>query len=242
MINVIDTETTGFEGSIVEVAVVKWPRPDAGFKYGARLVKPTCPIEYQAMAAHHLTEEMVANEPDLEYVLNDLYLNEPTDIFAAHNAEFDRKFFPVQIQERKWICTWRCALHLWPDAPSHSNQVLRYYLKLDVSDMPAEAGGNAHRALYDAWVTAKILERQINEIQHTIMSHDGPQCSTEQAIEHLIRMSTEPVLLRKCRFGKHRDELWKDIAAKDPGYLKWVLRQDDFDKDTMHTARHYLNA
>jgi exodeoxyribonuclease X len=223
---VLDTETTGFDpGDVVELAYVR-----KDWSYYTSLVKPACPIEIQAMASHHITEEMVAGYPTLaeQFMIIDL---PGVEYIVAHNAKFDRQFLK-EIDDRKWICTWRCALHLWPSAPSHSNQALRYWLKLDVWDMPTEAGATPHRALYDAWVTAKLFDVMILEmaVRHNM--------EREQAVEELWRLTGEPVILHKVRFGKHEGKLWSEV---DRGYLKWILSQKDFDEDTMHTARHYLN-
>ena len=45
---------------------------------------------------------------------------------AAHNADFETKFFEPMLPV---ICTYKAALRVWPDAPSHSNGALRYWLE-----------------------------------------------------------------------------------------------------------------
>ncbi|WP_277420200.1 exonuclease domain-containing protein, partial [Serratia marcescens] len=84
---VIDTETTSFEGGVVEIAsvdivdgVICNPISD--------LVRPLEPISFEAMAIHHITEEMVADAPLIDDVI-DRYLG--ADIYVAHNAAFDRE-------------------------------------------------------------------------------------------------------------------------------------------------------
>lgn len=237
MITVIDTETTGLQdgASIVEIACVEYPTSRKS--YMTSLVMPTDPISYEAMACHHITSKMVEESPTLAEVLSSFPGITRTEVFVAHNAAFDKKALPEYLRDKPWICTYRVALHLWPDAPSHSNQVLRYYLGLDVSDMPDECGSTPHRALYDAWCTAKLLERQFEEIR-TGLTDVGAETfpADSEILEELLRLTVAPVLLRTCRFGKHRGERWEDIP-KD--YLKWVLRQD-MDTDTIHTAKHHL--
>lgn len=239
MITVIDTETVGFEPPAVGEGVVEF----AAVRLGAveepswfhSLVKPTCPIEIQAMAAHHITEEMVASADSLESVLKPIS-NDISGIYCAHNAAFDKKFLPAWLSSRRWICTWRCALHLWPDAPGHSNQVLRYYLGLKVQDMPEECGTSAHRALYDAWVTAKLLDHMLDTLLECREEFAGK--TVDDAVNELLRLSTAPVLLKKIRFGKHAGTAFEDI---DRGYLRWVVGQKDMDADVLHTAQHWLN-
>lgn len=218
---VVDTETTGFEAasnSLVEFAGIVF-----GGDWYQSLIKPTTPISFGAMATHHITEEMVADAPNCEDVLGHVFGKcQPDVVVAAHNAQFDKSFMPEWIRELDWICTWRCAMHLYPDAESHSNQSLRYELGLDASDLPPEAGGMAHRALYDAWVSAKLLER--------IMTDSG------RDVDGLVELTRAPILLNKVRFGKHFGEKWSDVPKS---YLRWVLSQD-FDEDTKHTAEFHL--
>lgn len=220
----IDCETTGVDPAvdkIVEIAAV-WDDPRKGRYEVAELCNPGMEIPPPAMAIHHITDEMVyfSNEPQV--VLDDILCQIETDdlVFVAHNAEFDKGMLGAiypKLKEKPWICTWRCAMHLWPDAPSHSNQSLRYWLKL--SPVLPE-GLYPHRALYDTIVTRAILDKMLET--HTL--------------EQLIELSTQPVLQKTIRFGKHRGMLWSDVPRD---YLQWLSRQD-MDMDVLHTAKHWL--
>lgn len=226
---VIDTETTGIDkeqDKLVEVAVV-WHEGDWLEKFEL-LCNPHRPIPPEAKAVHHITEKMVADSPTPEIAVERVLRVAGGDdtIWVAHNAQFDRGFLellsPVFAPVERWICTWRCALHVWPDAPSHSNQVLRYWLGLELDDiLPKDLA--PHRALYDTIVTMGIL-RCLN---------------TERSLEQLIDLSTKPALLKTVRFGKHRGMLWKDLP-KD--YLRWVAVQRDMDSDARHTAMYWLRG
>lgn len=56
---ILDTETTGLEGEIVEIAIIDM----RGNGLYNRLVHPTTPIEPGAMAVHGITDDDVANVP-----------------------------------------------------------------------------------------------------------------------------------------------------------------------------------
>lgn len=218
---IADTETTGMEAetnSLVEFACV---REDFGTWYHS-LLRPRHPISFGAMGAHHITEDMVTLAPHPEDWFEEIAIDVVPIGLVFHNAGFDKGFLPARFANVPIVCTWRCSLHLWPDADSHSNQALRYELGLDLGDMPEEAGGAAHRALYDAWVTCALYDR--------IRKDSG------RDFDGLVELSEAPVLLKKVRFGKHQGELWEDVPKS---YLRWILGQD-FDKDVVHTARHYL--
>lgn len=228
----IDTETTGLEGEVIEVAAVVLESGDEGDDdagiwdtagWMSSLVRPSTPIEVEAMAVHHITEEMVSGEMTMSEVVEEYKELQDVAVAVAHNAKFDSAMMPDGFAENGWICTYRCACHLWPDAPSHGNQALRYWLKLDVSDMPGDAGMTPHRALYDAWVTSKLLMRMLQE----------------RTADELLRMTTEPAMLAKMRFGKHRGELFSEIPW---GYLEWLVRQgDSMCPDHVYTARAELD-
>lgn len=148
MLRVIDTETTSFEGGVVEIASVNIvngiicnPMSD--------LVHPAEPIGFAAMAIHHITEDMVADAPLISDVIGK-YLG--ADACVAHNAAFDKGKLP-QITA-PWIYTLKLARKLYPEFESHGNQYLRYRLGLK-PEVPK--GLYAHRALYDCYVTAELL-------------------------------------------------------------------------------------
>ena len=165
-------------------------------------------------------------------------LGSAPDVLVFHHAEFDRGFLPDWLRELPYICTWRCALHLFPQAESHSNGSLWYELGLQRT-MPPEAGSMPHRALFDAMMTRDILEWMINEVAVTgdnEQIHGSFDDCRDYCLQRLIELTLSPVLLTKCRFGKHRDQLWADVPSP---YMEWVLKED-FDEDTKHTCRHWL--
>lgn len=224
---VMDTETTGMEDtdSLVEIAAV-W---DDG-TWGHSLVRPNCPISFGAMSTHHITERMVEDAPGVHEALGEcgfVVEDEADTVLVFHNAGFDRKFLPPPLQELRYVCTWRCALHLLPNAESHRNGALWYELGLS-HPMPMEAGRMPHRALFDALMTADIMRHMLGMVRD--------QSIAEDPLVHLVWLSQQPVLLTKFSFGKHSGEPIPDIPTS---YLHWITGQD-FDEDVIHTARTHL--
>lgn len=234
---VIDTETTGMDheqDTLVEIAAV-WD--DGSFKHS--LVCPNArPINFGAMATHHITHGMVIKAPSQKEAIKHIGFDRASDTapdatpiaLVMHNAEFDRGFLPEWMQGMKWVCTYRCALHLVPDAESFKNGALWYELGLN-HEMPPEAGSMPHRALFDAIMTADLLNWMLNKVAVIIGSRDQATC-----LEYLIKLSVTPVLLKNCSFGKHHNKAWADIPTD---YMQWVLRQD-FDSDVQHTCQHWI--
>jgi exodeoxyribonuclease X len=233
-IYVIDTETTGLEpdgNGVCEFAATELYQDDAGGwhvgKGIAQFVDPGRPIPPEASGIHDITDQHVAGAAKLIDVLGYLIpaqarpVVEKGTIFAAHNAPFDIGFLPM-LRKAKWIDTYRCALHLWPDAPNHKNATLRYFLNLEIPPWTLERRERmrSHGALFDTAVTAALLREMLKS----------------RSVDELIALSTQPVVLRKVGFGKHFGTLWTDVPID---YLEWA-RGQDFDQDVAHTIKHEL--
>jgi len=188
------------------------------------------PISFGAMGAHHITQDMVRDAPTIQQAVHEKHLlRDARVVRAAHYAAFDRVHVERHFPKTRWICTWKCASRIWPDAESKSNQALRYMLNVHVGD--SVMGLDPHRAGFDAAITAGILVEML----------------TRHTVEDLIRISEEPMLLKECKFGKHRGSQWEDI---DSGFMRWVLDRGPrrevngeivgFDEDTRFTCLHWL--
>ncbi|MFO6300070.1 exodeoxyribonuclease X [Rahnella selenatireducens] len=219
MLRVIDTETCGLQGGVVEVASVDIedgrivnPMSD--------LVRPDRPISHQAMAIHKITEAMVADKPWIEDVIP-RYHGSP--YYVAHNASFDQRMLPEM--SGQWICTVKLARRLWPGI-KYSNMALYKSLKLDVKT-PAEL--HHHRALFDCYITAALLIRIMDESDWTP--------------EEMVTITGRPALISTMMFGKYRGKKIAEIAEDDPAYLRWMLKNiKELTPDLRMTLKHYLDA
>lgn len=214
---VIDTETTGLNPEVdrlVEVAVtpVTPGFPDAPVGVArSTLINPERDIPATASAVHHLTARHVANAPRWVDVAPRVVAEmEAADVLVAHNAPFDRAFLPPV--DRPWLDTLRMARHLWPDAPRHSNQVLRYWLDLAVeADQP-------HRAADDTYVTAALLLRMLNSLPAAV----GP------TVADLLAWAARPIWVASMPFGMHQG---RPVTELPRDYLQWLLFKATFPLD-----------
>ena len=232
LIRVIDFETTGMPddpsgANVCEVGccdVLAHFSEDGKFggaeidRANALLVNPGRKMPSVALAVHHITDDMLKDAPPVNEGLAYLTKGDP-HYFCAHNSKFEQHFFPGG--GVPWIDTWRVALRLWPDSPSHSNQVLRYELNLDIIN--PEFAMPPHRAAPDAYVTAHLLV--------ACLRHGGA------SIEDMARWSTGAALLPRINFGKHKGKKW-DQAPTD--YLQWIVEKSDMDADIKANAKHHL--
>ncbi|HVA29338.1 MAG TPA: 3'-5' exonuclease [Candidatus Baltobacteraceae bacterium] len=152
---VVDVETTGLRpvaDRIVEVACVLVDG-DCVVDRWSTLIRPGIDIPARATEVHGITNEMVADAPELRAVLGELRGRCQARIVVAHYARFDLSFLR-ELHVEAAICTLKLARALVPEAPNHRNQTLRSFLRIDEA-MGEKLG--AHRALDDALVTAHVL-------------------------------------------------------------------------------------
>lgn len=219
MLRVIDTETCGLQGGVVEVASVDIeggrivnPMSD--------LVRPDRPISHQAMAIHKITEAMVADKPWIEDVVPRYH---GSAYYVAHNASFDQRMLPDM--QGEWICTVKLARRLWPGI-KYSNMALYKSLKLEVE---TPAGLHHHRALFDCYITAALLIRIMEESRWTP--------------EEMVTITGRPALVTTMMFGKYRGKKIAEIAEDDPMYLRWMLNNiKELTPDLRMTLKHYLDV
>lgn len=216
---VVDTETCDFDSGIVEIASIDLNGTEIDRNsQQSNFVNPQKPISVSAMSIHHITDEMVANSPLIDDVIGDY---KGADYLVAHNAEFDKRMMPEM--DAPFICTLKLARRLYPELESHSNQYLRYALKLDV-DVPDSL--HAHRALYDCIVTASLFKR---------IRGDSGWSDTE-----MLEITNQPSILHKIGFGKHFGITFKDIYKQNPSYFDWYLSQEDRDINVEFTMKYWM--
>lgn len=233
---VVDVETTGLDpltDRICEIALVRCSVGQGIFDRGGRLCDPEIPIPASASAIHHIVDDDV--KPFGPLVPESFFSHDrgKSDFYVAHNAAFDSAFLPRSLG--KFLCTMRLAQKLWPELESHSNQFLRYQLKLNP---PVDRGSPMHRALPDAIVTATLLIHELKTVVDSL-DIDVRENVSNNTVEELITWIERPMVLHTVRFGKYKGLLWNEVP-KD--YLRWVLKSmTDADRDTLHTANYYLN-
>lgn len=224
IIRVIDLETTGQAPPLHGVCEIGWQDVSLGDDGawalsgdgGAMLVNPGRAIPPVTQAIHHILDEEVAGAPYWHDCARPVLDPWPRRIaLAAHRADFEMKFCtPALTHGADWICTWKCALRLWPESPSFSNQVLRYWRRPQGIDHAR--GLPAHRAFPDAYVTAHHLRDMLNAV----------------GAAQLITWSGLPGLLPRVRNGPDRGKGWHDL--EDETLATFAA---DRDPDVRYTAQ-----
>ena len=226
-IRVVDLETTGSRPPAHAVCEVGWqdlvPASDGSWTIaessGAFLIDPGRDIPAVTQAVHHITDEDVRGAPRWDKAAPSvLQRSGGFRALAAHRAAFEQQFcIPRLTRGAQWICTWKCALRLWPDSPSFSNQGLRYWHRPE--GLVREKGLPVHRALPDAYVSAHLLR--------DMLALASP--------EQLVEWSALPGLLPRVRRGDDRGTSFEELPSDR---LRQLAR--DRDGDVRYTATWHL--
>lgn len=231
VVRTVDLETTGFppDADAVELGYIDtllmrdegaphWEVADTAMRALQKFFKPDREMTIEARATHHIPDSDLRNATHHSQ-LADFALSDDVKIYVAHNAAFEQFFIKIP-ENAWWIDTYKVALRLYPEAPKHNNQFLRYFLELDLHDSFAMP---PHRALPDAYVTAHIFAHWVSINACTL--------------KEMAAWTLEPPYLTKLTFGKHVGMRYAD-APKD--YLRWIIRQSDMDEAVVAAAKREL--
>lgn len=240
VLRVVDLETTGLEPPVAEIielgfqdvrqtACGEWVIDEDTF--GEKLFGCERPCPPEVMAVHHILPQQVKGLPSFkarsaEDWMESKAFGRAADVYVAHNSKFEQSFLPAfrsfdGSTPAKWICTYKAALRIWPDAPAHTNQVLLYWLGLH-NEIDEDRRFPPHRALPDAYVTAHILAQLLRKT----------------TVAELIQWTSQPPLMPTCPIGKFRGQKWADVEA---GFLNWMTAQPTMEADLKWNAQRELD-
>lgn len=221
-IRVIDLETTGSRPPAHAVCEIGWQDVvetekgwQIGGERGSRLCDPEREIPAVTQAVHHITDEDVLGCPPFRDIAKSI-LRPGSDCIglAAHRVSFESRFCtPDLTGGLPWVCTWKTALRCFPESPSFSNQVLKYWRKPQGLDR--ERALPVHRAYPDAYTTAFHLRDMLNL--------EGP--------DQLILWTKLPGKLPRVPRGDHRGKKWGELRD-----LELIPFLSDRDPDIRYSA------
>lgn len=225
-IRLIDFETSSLspeDGSVIEVGIADLILPSREVQAPKSwLCSTPYKLTPENRAVHHIMPSQLFGRGEFDAeALNDQAEADGVTCWAAHNSQFELSWFKPRLP---MICTYRSALRAWPNAPSHSLSVLRYWLD-DAGRMSGfnHAHASVHRAGPDAYVSGFLLRALLED------GHTG---------RTLLQWSREPAVLPRCPVGKHKGKPWSEI---DAGWLRWCIGSD-LGEDIRWNAQRELDA
>lgn len=218
MIRVIDFETTGLEASdaVIESAFYDLWRDAGTLIPGEARLHFAEAISPEARAASHIWPEDIreADRFDPEEFVQAAVAAGASGL-AAHNAGFEAQWIKRHTEGAiHLICTFKAALRIWPEAPSHANFALAYWLSdQGLIEIDRPLAMPAHRALPDCYITGLILRALFRA------GATGPQ---------MVKWTQQPALYPRCPIGEHRGKPWAEVPG---GFLRWMRDKTDMDPD-----------
>lgn len=214
-ISFVDVETTGLDpekDKVVEISVIR-VNEDGTVQDFETLVNPGIPIDPTASAVHDIVDSDVENSPRIEEIEGTIFQLCMGSVLVSHNMAFDSMFLK-DLKEMPWICTFRLARKLWPEAPGHALKILQYWLKID---MPS---GKSHRAGYDTRLLRLVFDRMRKE-------------TGDLSLVEIADFASLPVRIDVMPFGKHKGKTLEKIPA---GYIDWLI-ENCRDEDVRYSVR-----
>lgn len=164
--SVVDVETTGLspnKNRIIEIALVKIENLKITDKLNY-LINPQTYIPPFITSLTGIDNDDVIGAPIFSEIVNEITAFIGNTVLTAHNFPFDSSFLNAEfirsgqefINEQS-CCTLKIARNIYPTLQSKSLTSVAQSLNLRNS--------NAHRALGDAEITAKVLLKMIKELQ-----------------------------------------------------------------------------
>lgn len=242
----LDTETTGAgeKDRIIQLGFMVL-RAGAAPEVHESFCRPEIPIAHEAMEVHHITPEMIADQPpcvETPAFQRLQALNSDANYVVIHNASFDLGMLAKEGFESRMqlIDTLRCARHLLDDESSHRLQYLRYKLALYQQEA-AEAKKlgieiRAHDAIGDVLIL-KLLLSHLRRRAETRFAGENP-------LAKMVELTQKPVFYqRPLQFGKHKGKTLYEVAADDRNYLEWMLdKMENLDEDMRYSVTRVLEG
>lgn len=217
----MDCETTGLdpkEDRVIEVAVATFNTKQGIIEEFTSLINPGRPIPAESTAIHHITDQMVADQPAIDAVLPHILSLIKGHTIIGHGISFDIELIALAAERINLIQTLRKnptldtlrMARLYGKSPTNSLEQLRKHFMIE------EEG--AHRAMSDVSVNIAVFLNLIKDYRH---------------LEQLEAVLEKPIQMAIMPLGKYKGRSIKDLPNE---YLQWASRQS-FDRDLLFTLR-----
>jgi DNA polymerase-3 subunit epsilon len=240
---ILDIEATGVSpraDRIVELAVLRID-PDGTETLRSWLVNPTIPIPVETTAIHGITDDVVRNCPTFAQVADEVrrFLGD-SDLGGFNILRFDvpmlceeflRAGIAFDADGRRALDAQR-IFHL--REPRDLSAALAFYC--------GQAHTEAHGAEGDVRATREVLlgqfrkyadlPKDMEELDRTFNPHDPFDADRSGR----FRWVDGEVVVN---FGKKKGARLRDLVKSDPGFLKWIIK-NDFPRDTRQIAENAL--
>ncbi len=240
-----DLETTGVNiqvDRIVEICVAKIV-PGGEIEVKTRRINPEMHIPAESSNIHGIYDKDVADEPTFNKVASSLYLYLEGCDLAGYNIkrfdipllveEFKRADLDFDLEGRKLV-DMQTIYH--KKEPRTLSAAYSFFCGKDLTD--------AHSAEADVIASIEVLQGQMEkypDIPRTMEELDEYCNQKEPNWIDSTGKFRWIAGIPSIGFSKHSGRTLKEIAANEPGFLKWMLKAS-FPKDAAKIAQDALQG
>ncbi len=240
-----DLETTGINianDRIVEISIVKL-LPDGTQEIKTRKVNPQMPIPKGASEVHGIYDDDIKDEPTFEQIAKSLlgYMSD-CDVAGYNVLKFD---IPLLIKEferadMKYSVDGVDVIDVFnifcKKEPRTLTAAYKMYCKKDLED--------AHSAEADTLATLEVFAGQLkyyDDLPTTVADiAKYANKRDEKSIDNNGRFKWHGGEAM-VSFGKHNGQLLKTVASENPGFLRWIIK-NDFPEDVKAISKDALSG
>lgn len=225
---VVDLESTGVDPArdrVVEVAVLTL-LPRAAPESFHRRVNPGVPIPPGATAVHGIGEADVAGAPLFAAIAPELFAAlHGCDLAGFGIASFDLPLLAAEFARAR--VPFRVAGRRVIDVLALYRRLQPRTLASAVRDYLGREHEGAHSAVADARAAAEVLDRQV--ARHALPATPAELHASLVEVDVAGRFRRDDAGRVVFGFGKHVGKPLAEVAARDRGYLEWMLRNTFLD-------------
>ncbi len=226
----LDAETTGADCSldrVVQLALVRL-HPDGATEEFESLVNPGAPIPIEAQQIHGITDDMVEFAPPFKRLAPEILDRcRDADLAGFNLLRFDIPLLKCEFQRCGLV--WNldgvrivdCQIIFHKMEPRDLSAAYRFYCGRELD--------GAHGALADTRATARVLLSQIRrypELPHEVGELDALFHRPDRRFVDSNRRFCWRNQEATFNFGYRRGQTLREVAAKAPEYLHWMLERD----------------
>jgi len=245
-----DIESTGLSvknDRIVQLAIIKIFADGREKLVKSRLVNPEIPIPKQASDVHHITDDMVKDQPTFDRIAKSLFDLIGDSDFCTFNGnrfdipmlmeEFARAGFELDMSDRRCVDVKRIYHRM---ERRDLKAAYQFYCKKNLE--------GAHDALNDVKATVEVLESMLDhysgidcvEKDDSVISE--PVINDVQALSDFtkdfdsvdfagtIKLNTDNIPV--FGFGKYQGQSVTLVLEKDKSYYDWIMTKGEFTTQT----------
>lgn len=238
-----DLETTGtnvVRDRIVEFSYIK-VYPDGREETKSRRLNPEMHIPEGATAVHHITDEMVADEPTFRQVSKALLeIFDGCDIAGYNSNKFD---VPLLIEEFARVgLNFDISDRNFVDVQNIFHKMEQRTLVAAYKFYCGKELDGAHSAACDTLATYEVLKSQLD--RYDTLENDVEKLAEFSRAGRGIDLASRFVLddndVPVFNFGKHKGHPVKEVFKREPSFYAWMM-QGDFPRNTKDVATRYYN-